>query len=207
MSFLLIIWTLVTGRNEKDEVAQESVSLGDERPSRKFTTPRKRSWSFKREESSGPDAVSQADHSFASPYSGGSAGALKEYVAAMLTSDGNESPDKSLRSYNKKLFRAHTGPASEAGDTGSEVSASDMYVSENETVKASARSPSVLVGWRVIVKGRGSGLVVEMVKRRFMTTRFKVDFDNGVTEVLALQRSLKKGSVPFILISKEKLKS
>lgn len=86
----------------------------------------------------------------------------------------------------------------------SEISAHDMSLSENAVINHSIKDPSVLVGWRIIVKDHGHGIVAHMLKRKFTTTIFVCEFDNGKTEILALQRSVKKGNVPFVLVSKTK---
>lgn len=54
------------------------------------------------------------------------------------------------------------------------------------------------------MKDHGHGIVAHMLKRKFTTTIFVCEFDNGKTEILALQRSVKKGNVPFVLVSKTK---
>eukprot|EP01031_Cornospumella_fuschlensis_P038124 gene38124-46321_t len=66
----------------------------------------------------------------------------------------------------------------------------------------SVANPQVLVGWRVNVRGYGTGVVLSMRRKRFQTTRFVVQFETGSIVKLALQRSRTKGTVPFTLISK-----
>lgn len=66
----------------------------------------------------------------------------------------------------------------------------------------SVTNPQVLVGWRINVRGHGTGIVLSMRRKRFQTTRFVVQFETGQIAKLALQRNKKKGTVPFSLISK-----
>lgn len=62
--------------------------------------------------------------------------------------------------------------------------------------------PSILIGWRVQVPSFGSGVVLSVHKKKFRPTHFRILFDNGSTEKLPLQRSLKKGTVPFTLLKR-----
>lgn len=78
----------------------------------------------------------------------------------------------------------------------------DFLMFENEVMKSAVHDPRVLVGWRVMVKGQGSGAVVSLRKIKFAATKFVVHFDSGVVKTLALKRSETKGKVPFTLISK-----
>ena len=71
-------------------------------------------------------------------------------------------------------------------------------------VKESKHHPGVLVGWKISVRDHGVGVVTDAVRKWGSTTMFKVQFDDGKVETLALQRGTKKGSVPFVPISKEK---
>ncbi len=78
----------------------------------------------------------------------------------------------------------------------------DFLLYENEVIKQSAADPKVLIGWRILVKGMGSGTVLSIKKIKFASTKFVVQFDDGTMKYLSLMRSETKGKVPFTLISK-----
>lgn len=80
----------------------------------------------------------------------------------------------------------------------------DEHVSTQQTVMDSVENPKVLIGWRVLIKGYGMGIVVSLKKQRFATTQFNIKMENGSKVTLPLKRSAKKGSVPFTLITKLK---
>lgn len=84
------------------------------------------------------------------------------------------------------------------------VSRSDALISEHSVVNQSAKNPTVLIGWRILVQGRGTGLVLASEKRKFSSTKFVISFDSGKTLSVSLKRSEKKGREPFILLSKMK---
>ncbi len=75
-----------------------------------------------------------------------------------------------------------------------------------EIIKRSATEPSALIGYSILVKGHGVGIVRSIVKRRFQPTLFAVEMvDAGEgTEVamLDLRRGAKKGSLPFQVLKK-----
>lgn len=73
---------------------------------------------------------------------------------------------------------------------------------DNSIIKESANNPSILIGWQINAKGRGIGLILDMKKSLGRTTKFKIQFENGVIQLLSLKRSDKKGRVPFSLIMK-----
>jgi hypothetical protein len=63
--------------------------------------------------------------------------------------------------------------------------------------------PRVLIGWRVSVRGFGTGVVLGTVRKLLSTTKLLVRMEQDDSEVaLALQRSRTKGTVPFALIEK-----
>ncbi len=63
--------------------------------------------------------------------------------------------------------------------------------------------PNILIGWRIDVAGYGTGLILSVHKKRFRPTHFKIQMDGSSKIVeLPLQRSAKKGIVPFKLLSK-----
>ena len=70
-------------------------------------------------------------------------------------------------------------------------------------IKESKHHPGVLVGWKISVRDRGVGMVTAAVRKWGSTTQYTVQFEDGKVETLALQRGSKKGSVPFIPISKD----
>jgi hypothetical protein len=78
----------------------------------------------------------------------------------------------------------------------------DFLMYENEIMKSAVDDPRVLIGWRVLVKGQGSGTVLSIKKIKFSTTKFVIQFDSGIVKTLALKRSDTKGKVPFTLITK-----
>jgi hypothetical protein len=78
----------------------------------------------------------------------------------------------------------------------------DANAPPDVVLERSIRHPSVLVGWRIMIPGYGTGLIVSMQKKRFSTTRFVVQLENDQVVVLKLQRSKEKGNVPFQLIRK-----
>jgi hypothetical protein len=69
-------------------------------------------------------------------------------------------------------------------------------------MKQSIRDPNVLQGWKISVKGKGTGVIVEVIRKFGQTTTFRVQFDSGTVEVLALKRSASKGTVAFTPITK-----
>ncbi len=69
-------------------------------------------------------------------------------------------------------------------------------------LQKSVADPSVLIRWRVFVDKYGFGTIVGMKRKKFTTTKFEVQFDNGQSHKLALKRSSSKGKVPFTLIKK-----
>jgi hypothetical protein len=69
-------------------------------------------------------------------------------------------------------------------------------------MRQSKYEPNVLFGWKISIKGKGTGVIIEVVRRWAMTTMFRVQFDNGKTELLPLKRSANKGTVPFTPITK-----
>lgn len=78
----------------------------------------------------------------------------------------------------------------------------DFLLYESEIMTQSVGDPKVLVGWRIMVKGIGSGTVLSVKRVKFSTSKFVVQFDTGAMKSLALRRSETKGKVPFTLIGK-----
>lgn len=74
--------------------------------------------------------------------------------------------------------------------------------SDAEIRVQSVGNPLVLVGWRISVKSYGTGIVLSVHKVKFRPRHFKIQFDNGESHKLPLQRSEKKGSVPFALLNR-----
>lgn len=89
-------------------------------------------------------------------------------------------------------------------DAMSIVSRSDFALAHQDShiFQESVHNPAILVGWRVSVRGYGTGLVLSVHKKKFRCTHFKIQFDDGRTRILPLQRSAKKGTVSFSLLSK-----
>lgn len=94
-----------------------------------------------------------------------------------------------------------TGTATETGST---TSSALLPRPHQEILDRSVKDARVLIGWRVLVPGSGMGMgtILSLKKKKFASTRFVVQFENGRVEALKLQRSQKKGNVPFTLISK-----
>jgi hypothetical protein len=68
-------------------------------------------------------------------------------------------------------------------------------------LEQSTKDPRVLIGCRVIVEGYGLGVILDTQKVKFSTTRYVVQFVNGV-RILSLKRSASKGKIPFTVLSK-----
>lgn len=69
-------------------------------------------------------------------------------------------------------------------------------------VLQSNSDPGVLIGWRVFVRGYGTGKILSMKRKKFTTTKFIIQFESGKVEALTLRRSKLKGDLPFTLLSK-----
>jgi len=79
--------------------------------------------------------------------------------------------------------------------------------SAQHALQQSVEFPAALVGWRVHVPPMdhyGDGIVMGVQKKKFRPTHFQIQFDRDPTKLvsLPLQRSLKKGTVPFTLIGR-----
>ena len=81
-------------------------------------------------------------------------------------------------------------------------SAGDEHISTEKVIIDSVENPKVLIGWRIMVKGYGTGLVLSLKKQRFSTTKFNIQLESGARVTLPLKRSARKGTVPFTLIGK-----
>jgi hypothetical protein len=138
-----------------------------------------------------------------------------------MASNLHDSPDFSIRPYNPNQFkrspspirgsrrspskhspRFHDNSTNDATTTYSDISANDILTSEHAILQESIHHPEILVGWNVIVKGHGSGLITALEQHRFSGTRYKVQFESGKIESLPLKRSERKGNLPFVMISK-----
>jgi hypothetical protein len=78
--------------------------------------------------------------------------------------------------------------------------------SPQHVLRQSVEFPAVLVGWRIHVPMQhyGDGIVLAVIKKKFRATHFQIQFDSdpATLVVLPLQRSVKKGTIPFTLISR-----
>lgn len=72
----------------------------------------------------------------------------------------------------------------------------------SSVLQRSVKDPSVLLSWRIYVDKYGLGTIVGIKRKKFSTTKFEIQFDNGQLHKLALKRSSTKGNVPFNLIKK-----
>eukprot|EP01039_Chlorochromonas_danica_P001210 gene1210-1320_t len=91
------------------------------------------------------------------------------------------------------------------GSAQSSLTVSDMSLHDQpfqSVLQQSVNDPNVLIGWRVLIRGQGAGVILSMKRKKFTTTRFVVQFENGRVEALPLRRSKKKGTVAFTLLSK-----
>lgn len=91
------------------------------------------------------------------------------------------------------------------GSGQSSLTVSDMSLHDQpfqSVLQQSVNDPNVLIGWRVLIRGQGTGVILSMKRKKFTTTRFVVQFENGRVEALPLRRSKKKGTVAFTLLSK-----
>lgn len=91
-----------------------------------------------------------------------------------------------------------------SSNAGSESVFSDDEIDNNAdiAIRQSVVDPKVLVGWRVLVEGYGSGTILSIKRKKFQTTCYVIQFDNGKCLTLALKRSKKKGIIPFSLLRK-----
>jgi hypothetical protein len=92
-----------------------------------------------------------------------------------------------------------------SGDTDgvSVYSRMDSYNAEMSWIMRTSRAePRALIGWRISVPGKGTGVVLDIKKRLGRTTQFKVQFEDGKLEFLKLKRSSNKGNVPFSPLGK-----
>jgi hypothetical protein len=123
--------------------------------------------------------------------------------------DGSQ-PDEGLQGGVELLYADdrtldYTTDAGYQDDDDDEDSAkTDARAIEHQRVMyKSTKDPRVLIGWRVSVRGLGTGLVLGTVRKTFCTTKLLVRMEQDDSEVaLALQRSPTKGTVPFALIEK-----
>lgn len=79
---------------------------------------------------------------------------------------------------------------------------SDGPLNPSSVLQRSIKDPSALISWRIYVDKFGLGTIVGIRRKKFATTKFEVQFDNGQLHKLALKRSSNKGKVPFTLIKK-----
>ena len=108
----------------------------------------------------------------------------------------------------QKSIRAMHAQSSPSNYTNAVSKKQDIYSQTppdySHIMVQSVQHPAVLVGWRVDVPGYGTGIILSIQKKRFFPTHFQLQFDHDVGHMvqLPLQRSAKKGSVPFTLLKK-----
>ena len=121
-------------------------------------------------------------------------------------------PDSGFKeiSWRMDLTEDRDGDSTSDGSNGiSDASFPSMYSQGDEidpddhpVIQKSVTDPSILVGWRIHVDGYGPGIILSIKPKKFSTTRYVVQFDNGQIHALALKRSRRKGKVPFQLIKR-----
>ena len=87
-----------------------------------------------------------------------------------------------------------------------------FVIDKDNVVEISNEYPEVLIGWRVHVQDYGFGVVLDVVKRKMRSTRYKIEFDIPIclkgsphkksTYELLLHRSEKKKGLPFTAVKK-----
>jgi len=97
-----------------------------------------------------------------------------------------------------------TGYSQSEGPSSSQSYLDDANATPDMIMKRSLTNPAVLIGWRVLVPGYGTGVVLSLKKKKFKSTKFVVQFENNQTLPLKLQRSKDKGNVPFQLLRKQR---
>ena len=87
-----------------------------------------------------------------------------------------------------------------------------FVIDKDNVIKISNEYPEVLIGWRVNVPQYGMGVILDVVKRKMRSTKYKIEFDVPIcpkgtpkkksTYELLLHRSDKKKGLPFTVIKK-----
>lgn len=80
----------------------------------------------------------------------------------------------------------------------------DANATPDMIMKRSVDNPAILIGWRILVPGYGTGVILSLKKKKFKSTKFVIQFENSSTLPLKLQRSKDKGKVPFQLLKKQR---
>lgn len=121
-------------------------------------------------------------------------------------------PDSGFKeiSWRMDLTEDREGDSGSEGSNGvSDTSFPSMYSMNDEidpddhpVIQKSVTDPSVLIGWRVFIEGYGPGTILTVKRKKFSTTKFVIQFDNGQIHALPLKRSKRKGKVPFQLIKR-----
>jgi len=89
------------------------------------------------------------------------------------------------------------------GPSSSQSYLDDGNATPEMILKRSLDNPAILIGWRILVPGYGTGVILSLQKKKFKSTKFVVQFES-VTLPLKLQRSKDKGKVPFQLLKKQR---
>ena len=135
---------------------------------------------------SSPDGGSALDNT------GGGGGDLNDDVTSVRTSVTNDSVRTYMTNNTVRTFMTD--------GTAKSFKHMQPTMTTTNTLGLAVKNTSVLVGWGVQISGYGKGRVIEIVKTKFRSTRFKILFDTGETKVLKLKRSEDKGDVPFTLM-------
>eukprot|EP01038_Epipyxis_sp_PR26KG_P014114 gene14114-18938_t len=150
---------------------------------------------------------------YQAPYSSPNATATPfSFVSALTTDslDSFNSIDRQLFKSSDELSRVGSSSnglyyRSSEVDSYSQMSRSSVgntLVENDVIIRKSVLDPRVLIGWRVLVKGYGIGLILSIQRFNFSSTKFVIQFENGTTLALPLKRSQTKGKIPFSVVSK-----
>lgn len=124
---------------------------------------------------------------------------------SVMDDDGGEEDDDD-RADSVSMISESTGYAMSdgggiaSGQGGSYVD--DANAPPEVVMERSVTRPAILIGWRVMIPGYGTGLILSIKKKRFATTKFVIQLENDQIVALKLQRGKDKGNVPFHLLRK-----
>lgn len=124
---------------------------------------------------------------------------------SVMDDDGGEEDDDD-RADSVSMISESTGYAMSdgggmaSGQGGSYVD--DANAPPEVVMERSLTRPAILIGWRVMIPGYGTGLILSIKKKRFATTKFVIQLENDQIVALKLQRGKDKGNVPFHLLRK-----
>ena len=97
----------------------------------------------------------------------------------------------------------HSMAVSDIDDAVSIISRMDHLDADlPDIIRQSRSNPAALVGWKILVEGRGIGVVKGVRRRLAMSTLFEVKYENGKIDLLALKRGANKGVQNFTPIER-----